>query len=202
MGKAYGLSSLPDLLRHADIVISATGAHGIVVNKEMVEKALKQRRRLPLFLVDIALPRDIAPEIGDLGDTYLFDIDDLKQVVDDNKEQRRLAAQDATVIIQDVTKQFVGWLETHSIKPALAGFREYLDQMVTHEFAKTLSKEAFSTLTDKQRELLASLSEALATKLTGEVGRNMNSGQSGHSREALAEALKALFNSPGTSTKR
>jgi glutamyl-tRNA reductase len=202
VGRAYGLDSLPDLIREADIVISATGSPGLVLELEMVERAVKQRRGRPLFMVDIALPRDIAPGIGELSETYLFDIDDLKQVVDDNKEQRQLAAKDAEVIIQDVTNQFVQWLDTHSVKPALAEFREYLNNLIEQESAKTLSKEVFSNLSDKQRALLTGLMESLATKVSGDASRNINSALAGQTREQLAAALKSLFSIGGNSNRR
>jgi glutamyl-tRNA reductase len=96
---AIGLHDLPQHLAEADIVISSTASREPVITRPMIEDALRVRRRRPMFLVDIAVPRDIAADVADLDDAYLYTIDDLKQVIDENLRSRQAAAIEAEAII-------------------------------------------------------------------------------------------------------
>src|SRR6185312_15125913 len=128
-GEAFGLDELPNLLVAADVVLSSTAAPGLVVDQAMVRRAQGSRRGQPLVLLDIALPRDIDVACGKLDDVYLFDIDDLQQVVGQNYEERRKAAEEAEGLIQQSVAQFEAWARTLAVKPALAAFRTYLDEL-------------------------------------------------------------------------
>jgi glutamyl-tRNA reductase len=100
-GSAITLEELPGALEHADIVISCTASPVAVLGKGVVERALKKRRHKPIFMVDIAVPRDIEPEVGQLNDIYLYTVDDLHEAIESNVRQRREAARDAERLIDE-----------------------------------------------------------------------------------------------------
>lgn len=99
-GQAITLDQIPDALANADIVISSTAAPLPILGKGMVERALKKRRYRPMFMVDIAVPRDIEPEVGKLSDVFLYTVDDLEEVIDENRRHRQVAADHAESLIE------------------------------------------------------------------------------------------------------
>lgn len=99
-GQAISLDEIPEALEDADIVISSTAAPLPILGKGMVERALKRRRHRPVFMVDIAVPRDIEPEVGDLGDIFLYTVDDLQEVIAENRRHRQVAADQAEMLIE------------------------------------------------------------------------------------------------------
>lgn len=129
---AVTLGELPNVLHRADILISSTAAHDPVVLVDPVKAALKQRRHKPMFLVDIAVPRDIHPDVGKLDDIYLYTIDDLQKVVDDNISKRNEAAEAAGEDVAEAVDEFMRWLNS-------ARASVYLQKM--HKHARSNSEE-------------------------------------------------------------
>ncbi len=126
-GYAVALDDLPMHLAEADIVISSTAARQPVLTRAMVEDALDKRRRKPMFMVDIAVPRDIDPAVGELKDVFLYGIDDLRQVIDDNLRSRQAAAHEAEAIIDLQVERYMAWrqaLTLHNPVQALRGGAE------------------------------------------------------------------------------
>ncbi len=111
-GFAIGLTEIVDHLPEADIVISSTASPLPILGKGAVERALKKRKHRPIFMVDIAVPRDIEPEVGQLSDVYLYTVDDLQGVVDEGLRSRQQAAEQATEIIDVHTEEFMSWLRS------------------------------------------------------------------------------------------
>ncbi len=111
--EAVPISQVPDELVKADIVIASTASQLPILGKGATESALRQRRRRPIFMVDLAVPRDIEAEVGELEDIYLYTVDDLKHVVDENLKGRELAAEAAEEIIDIEVAAFNQWLKTH-----------------------------------------------------------------------------------------
>lgn len=99
-GRAIALDAIPEALAEADIVISSTAAPLPIIGKGMVERALKKRRHRPIFMVDIAVPRDIEPEVGKLSDIFLYSVDDLQEVIEENRRHRQVAADQAESLIE------------------------------------------------------------------------------------------------------
>jgi glutamyl-tRNA reductase len=114
--KATSLQQLQEVLPRADILISSTASPTHIISSEDIRKALRKRRHRPMFLVDIAVPRDIEPETAKLQDVYLYTIDDLQQVVDENQQQRVLAAESTTGEVNDAADSFMRWL--HGLRAA------------------------------------------------------------------------------------
>ena len=120
---AIGLSDLPQHLAEADVVIASTASREPVVTRAMVEAALQARRHRPMFLVDIAVPRDIAADVGELDDVFLYTIDDLKQVIDDNLRSRQAAAREAEAIIDLQVDHYVAWRRALELRNPLPELR-------------------------------------------------------------------------------
>jgi glutamyl-tRNA reductase len=114
---AIALADLPRHLAEADIVISSTASQEIILHRDQIEKAIRARRRRPMFLVDIAVPRDIDPAVAEMEDVYLYTIDDLREVIDDNLRSRQAAAREAEVVIDLQVEHYFAWrraLSTHN----------------------------------------------------------------------------------------
>ena len=122
-GVALPLSELPRHLAEADIVISATASRMPVIGRADVAAALAARRHRPMFLLDLAVPRDIAPEVGTLADAYLYTVDDLEQAIEDNRASRREAAQQAEAIIDLQVEHYLGWWRAQGRQDALRRLR-------------------------------------------------------------------------------
>lgn len=123
-GHAFELKSLDFAMKEADIVISSTGADGYVVVKEQVASVMKQRRNRPLFLIDIAVPRDLDPEINKLPNVYLYDIDDLEGVIAANMEERKKEADKISVLLEEELVAFKQWQTEQAAVPLIAALRE------------------------------------------------------------------------------
>ena len=122
-GYAIALTEVPGHLAEADIVISSTASPLPVLGKGTVESALKRRKHRPIFMVDIAVPRDIEPEVADLDDVYLYTVDDLDEVIDENRRSRQEAASQAEEIIDRQADEFVAWLRSLDALELIQGYR-------------------------------------------------------------------------------
>jgi glutamyl-tRNA reductase len=126
-GYAVGLDQLEKELAQADIVISCTGSPDPLITKAMAAAALKRRRRRPIFMVDLAVPRDIDPTVAELEDIYLFSIDDLQQLVDENRQSREVAAGGARLLIDEEVARFLVESRAKDAVPAIRALRQQAD---------------------------------------------------------------------------
>jgi glutamyl-tRNA reductase len=124
---AVGLEDLDRELSEADIVISCTASTVPLISKNAVETAIRARRRRPIFMVDLAVPRDIEPAVADLEDVYLFSIDDLQQLIDENRQQRAVAADGARQLIDEEVARFLSQSRAHDAGPAILALRQQAD---------------------------------------------------------------------------
>lgn len=123
-GEAKTLEDLQKSLIDADILISSTGAKDIVISKDMIAKVEKKRKGKPLFMVDIAVPRDLDPKIAELENVFLYDIDDLEGIVESNLQERRKAAQKIMLMIEKEIVDFKQWLGMLGVVPVISALRE------------------------------------------------------------------------------
>lgn len=122
--QAILLSDIPEYLDKADIVISSTASQLPILGKGAVESALKQRKHKPIFMVDIAVPRDIEPEVADLDDVYLYTVDDLRDVIDENKQSRAAAAEEAHLIVEQSVSDYLKERRSRFSVEAIKSYRE------------------------------------------------------------------------------
>jgi glutamyl-tRNA reductase len=134
--ESISLSMIPEKLKEADIVIAGTASILPIVGKGMVERALKYRKRKPIFMVDLAMPRDIEPEVGELDDVYLYGLHDLQTLVEENRQKRAQSILVAEHIIQTEAEQFMQWLRAQTAFGTVKKFREKFeierDQVLTN----------------------------------------------------------------------
>ena len=135
-GTAHLMPELPERMAQCDIVLSATGAPGIVITREHVQNALRHRQGKPLFLVDIAAPRDIDPAVGEVDNTFLFTIDDLKNAVSGNLELRRLEARKAEAIVEEEAAKLEAWTRGLDVVPVVRSLREKYQAITDREIEK------------------------------------------------------------------
>ena len=159
---AMTLDQMDEALPRADILISSTASPRPVIGKDGVKAALRQRRHRPMFLVDIAVPRDIDPEVATLKDVYLYTIDDLQQVVDENMQQRSEAAALALSDVDEAVDSFMRWLYGIRAGRTLKRIREQ-----SHDFERELTERALRRLQAGQEpaEVLQQLANTLTNKI-------------------------------------
>ena len=121
---AITLAQIPDVISKADIVISSTGSTLPLIGKGMVEQALSKRRHKPIFMVDLAVPRDIEEQVGDLDDVFLYTVDDLQSIIAQNLENRRKAAVEAETIVNSQSDSFMAWLRGLNTQDTVVSFRK------------------------------------------------------------------------------
>ena len=126
---AVGLEHLEKELAQADIVIACTASREPLITKSAAETAIRARRRRPIFMVDLAVPRDIDPAVADLEDVYLFSIDDLQQLIDENRQQREVAAGGARLLIDEEVARFLTESRAHDAGPAIRALRQHADEI-------------------------------------------------------------------------
>ncbi|MEF3255233.1 MAG: glutamyl-tRNA reductase [Deferribacterales bacterium] len=139
-GKPIPLDQLLNYLKNADIIISSTGSPTYMVTYDDVLKVMADRKHEPMFFIDIAVPRDIDPKINEIENTYVYDIDDLKQVVEANKKQREKEAIKALEIIDQSVKDFEDWLESLKIVPIIKQIRQMYEDIKNAEIERMADK--------------------------------------------------------------
>jgi glutamyl-tRNA reductase len=133
-GQVVGFESLPGAVGEADIIITSTGASGYVIDRGMITAALRRRRNRLLFMIDIAVPRDIDPVAAAMDNVYLYNIDDLQAVVDENLKTRHVEAEQAGRIIDEEVENFERWRHSLAVVPAIVDLREKVESITRREF--------------------------------------------------------------------
>ncbi|RME87014.1 MAG: glutamyl-tRNA reductase [Zetaproteobacteria bacterium] len=164
-GHALALDELEAFLDAADIVVSSTGAPRYVITPELVHKALAKRRGLrPLFLIDIAAPRDVDPRVAEIDDVYVYDIDDLEQVATANQKARAKAAEQARMLLQEDVMRFMRWLRSLEAVPLIRAVQEHVRELMELELARARAKY-LKELPPEHWPGVERLAEALAKKI-------------------------------------
>ncbi|MHB1131083.1 MAG: glutamyl-tRNA reductase [Chloroflexota bacterium] len=162
-GRAAEFERLPDLVAEADVAIASTGAPGFVLTSGLVRQAMRGRRNRPLFLIDIAVPRDIDPQVQTQDNVFLYDIDDLQSVCAANLEERRREVALARRIIEIEVAEFAAWREGRQVAPTISALRQRLEEIRQAEIRKSLGR--CSDLSDQQRSAVEALTCAMVNKI-------------------------------------
>ena len=188
-GYGIGLDEIPAHLAEADIVISSTGSPVPLITLDQVRPALKKRKHRPVFMVDIAVPQDIAADVAELDDIYLYTVDDLKQVIEENLRSREEAALQAEEIIDDQVERFMAWLRSRDAVPTVRAYREHAQLLGAKELEKATRQLANGK---PAQEVAAALTRNLVRKLTHNPSVNLrNAAADGET--GLLEAVRILF---------
>lgn len=188
-GNAITLSELPDVLHRYDVVVTSTASQLPIVGKGLVERAIKARRHRPIFMLDLAVPRDIEIEVGKLDDVYLYTVDDIASIVEVGKEARQSAAEEAESIIQARVAEFNDWLKKRETVPLIRALRDEADRTRRHALEAALKQLAKGTPPEK---VLESLSQQLTNKLMHPPTQALSSG-SGAEHAAVVETIARLY---------
>ena len=162
-GRAAPFEALRTELARADIVISGTGAPGIVIRREDVEAAQATRRGRPLFLIDIAVPRDVAEDVGKVSGVFLYDLDDIKTVAEANLRERKKEAAGAEAILEQEIREFLEWRRSLEVVPLLVELRRRADEIRKTEIEK--ARRRLGPLTPEQESALEAATTAIVNKL-------------------------------------
>jgi glutamyl-tRNA reductase len=188
-GRAVGLAELPDLLPQFDIVISSTASTLPLIGKGLVERAIKARRHRPMFMVDLAVPRDIEPEVGQLNDVFLYTVDDLAEVVKTGVESRQAAVAQAEAIIETRVQSFMHWIGDRAVVPVIRDLHEAGEAFRLAELERARRLLARGEDIDV---VLDALSKGLTAKFLHGPQQALHRAQ-GDERARLADLLPQLF---------
>lgn len=188
-GEAITLTDISHHLQRADILISSTAAPLPIIGKGSVERALKLRKHKPIFMVDIAIPRDIEPEVGQLDDAYLYTVDDLQSVIEANLQSRRHAADQAELMVDEEVRNFSQWLQAQDQMKIVKNYRSKAEIIRQDTLDKSLKMlESGKTAEDT----LKFLAHTLTNKLSHDATSSMN--KAAHSGDLeLLDAAKRLL---------
>lgn len=188
-GRAIRLAELPDILAQFDIVVSSTASSLPIIGLGMVERAIKARRHKPMFMVDLAVPRDIEEEIGRLDDVFLYTVDDLGSFVQAGMENRQAAVAQAEAIIENRVQSFMHWVDARAMVPIIQDLHE------TGELMRTMELDRARRLLARGEDIdtvLDALSKGLTAKFLHGSQQALNHAQ-GEERDRLAALLPQLF---------
>jgi glutamyl-tRNA reductase len=194
-GESMRLAELPESLARFDIVVSCTASTLPIIGLGMVERAVKHRRHRPMFIVDLAVPRDVEQEVARLEDVYVYTVDDLGKIVATGTESRQAAVAQAEAIIETRVRDFDAWIRTRAAVPVIQGLRSRAETLTAHEL-------------DRARKLLArgespeAVIEQLAQALTNKflhapvTALHQSAGQDEASRAQLVALLSRFYSHP------
>ena len=165
-GKAIRIEEVHYFLRNVDIVITATGSSDFIIRPQHVREALKLRKNEPMFMIDIAVPRDIDPRVEEIPNIYLYDIDDLNGVLDENLKIRREHAKRAEEIVLQGEQDFQKWINGLSVVPAIISLRKRFEEIKDVEVQKALRR--LSSLSERERKII----EGMAAGIIGKILHN------------------------------
>jgi len=187
--RAIELRELAAHLHEYDVVVSCTASSLPILGKGLAERALKARRHLPMFMVDLAVPRDIEPEVGELDDVFLYTIDDLQGIVQGNLDARRSAVEQAEAIIDTQVGQFMHWMQVRESVPLIRALRDLAEDARRNEVERALKLLARG---DDPKQVLETLSQGLTNKLMHPPTQALNEA-TGEERRTLADTVARLF---------
>jgi glutamyl-tRNA reductase len=190
-GTAIAFEQLFEHLPKADIVISSTGAAGYVVNKEDVARILSARRNRPVFFVDIAVPRDIDPLVNELDNAFVYDIDDLGQVVEANKKQREREAVWAEEIVQEEVQRTMRRLASRDLVPTIVALEDRLNAIREREVERYNTR--LGDLTPEQRQAVDALTRGIMNKILHGPITELKNGAGQPEQAALVRLVRKIF---------
>ncbi|MFH2123018.1 MAG: glutamyl-tRNA reductase [Pseudomonadota bacterium] len=189
-GSAVSLDELFAQLEQADIVISSTGAPNIILHKQDVKPIMRSRRNEPIFFIDIAVPRDLDPELNDLDNVYLYDIDDLHNVVEINKSERDKEAIKALRIVDEEALKFQSWLDNLSVVPTITALRKKADDICQIELERTLCR---LQLNPDEQKAVEKMALAISSRLLHDPVAFLKNDSCKEQHEVKVEMIRSAF---------
>jgi glutamyl-tRNA reductase len=190
--KAVDFEKLADHLAGADIVVTSTGSTAPIITRAIFESVMRRRRHRPVFLIDIALPRDVAADVADLQNVYLYNLDDLQRIVAATRSQRGSAIDGAREILDQHVQQFIAWHRARQLGPVIDQLYRRSHALAQQELARTISKMA--QISDAQRQHLEDLTRRIVNKLLHDPIQQLRDSENMHGPAAqYLHAMEKLF---------
>lgn len=191
-GEAMGLDSIPGCLNEIDILLCSTAAPDYILRAEQIRETMRTRRNRPVFIIDIAVPRNIDPAVNTIENVYLYDIDDLQNVLQANLAERKKELKRAESIVQEEVRSFLAWIDGLDLVPTIVSLRQRAEEIRTGELRKALS--ALETpLTEKDRRAIEAMSQAIVNKILHGPVSTLKKAEEKGDTPGLAEAARRLF---------
>ena len=186
--------SWPTHLKRADIILSSTGSPHFILKREDVEAVIRIRRNRPMFFIDMAVPRDIDPDANEIDNVYVYDIDDLNNVIETNLEERQREAELAEEIVVAEVAGFRRWLDSQQVTPTIVSLRRKFDEVRQAEVAKALS--ALGTSDPKTRKVVESLASSILNKVLHSPIASLKREADGRSPMEMVTVVREIFDLP------
>lgn len=187
--RAISLSDLPEQLALHDIVVTCTASPLPILGKGMVERAIKARKHRPIFIVDLAVPRDVESEVAELDDVFLYYVDDLSEIVKEGLDSRQSAVEHAETIIESNVMDFMRWVASRELVPTIRALRDQGERFRRHEMARASKQLANG---EDPQKVLEALSKGLANKFLHIPSSTLNQAHADE-REDLVELINQLY---------
>jgi glutamyl-tRNA reductase len=194
-GEAVPWASLPHSLSAADIVVTATGSPEPVLTRACVEEAMRPRRARPLFVIDIAVPRDVEPAVGALDQVFLYNIDDLQTIVRENLARRTTEVQRAESIVRQEVDRFRAWMQSRDVVPTLVALRQQFEAIRRSELQRLEPK--LTSLPPEARARVDEITHLIVEKLLLTPTEQLKAADDETTATAYTDALNRLFKLPG-----
>lgn len=190
-GAAVPFEDVHNGLRRADIVISATDARQPILKEDQIARIMKERKQKPMFFIDIADPRNIDPRVNDVQNVYLYNIDHLQNIVNDNLQDREAEARKAEEIVNGEVANFTDWYRSLSFTPTIQALRTKFEEIRQKELEKTLSR--IPNLTERDRNALNALTSAIINKILHDPLSHLKKAKEDGKADSYLDAIQALF---------
>ncbi len=189
-GQAIRFEEIPQSLETVDIIISSTGAPDYVIRADQVKGVIRKRKNRPLFFIDIAVPRDIDPDINRLSNSYVYDIDDLKGIIDANIDDRQKEAIKGERIVDEAVIRFREWYESLDVVPTIIALRNKMTVIAEAELKKTVQA---STITEGQAQAIRKMADALINKILHDPTRFLKRNGMHEDKSLYIDTVRKLF---------
>jgi glutamyl-tRNA reductase len=190
-GQYFDWDRLDEALISADVVVTGTGATEPIVNVRTMRKIMRKRRGKPIFFVDIAVPRDVEPQVGRLDSVYVYDVDDLQKILSQNLAARGQEAEAANAVLEQEIAAFLHWQRARSLNPVIRELRSHARAIVQREVDKAIKR--LGQLDEDQREVIATLGHAITQKILHRPLKALRESAIRAEGDELAGALRTLF---------
>ncbi len=190
-GRAVDYTQFQSVLHEADIVIASSGAPHYILNRDDMQRVIARRRNRPMFLIDIAVPRNIDPAVNDIEGVFLYDVDDLEGVVNANLKERGKQAQQAEQIVEKEVEQMMARFKLEEVTPTIISLQEQLEEIRAAEVLRTLRR--MPGLTPEQQQQIETMTKSIVNKIAhgpiSELRRNAGQPEGGQ----VIEAIRKVF---------
>lgn len=190
-GQYLAWEQLDEALIRADVIVTGTGASEPIIEARMMKKIMRRRRGAPIFMVDIAVPRDVDPKVGRLDSVYVYDVDDLQKILGQNLLVRGQEAEAAGAVLEQEITAFLQWQRARNLNPVIRDLRAHARSIMQHEVDRALAR--LGELSPEQREVVATLGHAITQKLLHRPLTALRESAIAAEGEDLSGALRTLF---------